>query len=199
MAPRSTRILIGESSVWQASTGNDRSESTSHNLSNSSPRRAVSDVSSHPPTFLQNRNASAMSSYSNKSIKRLSNFVRTTSVSNSRPAAPKFGSKQDIWMVSFTDVTLRCQRVGSTDIPDGFAGALEGGGKIGKIKRKGRERNLYKFLKIERWESKQASDSILRRSRARESSYESLGRKAGSILETTELDSEDGESMMRYE
>lgn len=54
----------------------------------------------------------------------------------------------DLWLVVFSDVTIRCQRTGVTDIPGGFSRDKEKQGKQGQTKRKGRLRNLYRFIKV---------------------------------------------------
>lgn len=65
--------------------------------------------------------------------------------------SPKPFSSADQWFVRFTDVTVRCHRTGQTDIPGGFSRQKERQGKQGKVK-KGKLRNLYRFVRIERWE-----------------------------------------------
>jgi len=71
-------------------------------------------------------------------------------------SAPKPFSSGDHWFIRFTDVTVRCQRTGQTDIPGGFSRHKERQGKQGKLK-KGKLRNLYRFVRIERWEMRDAS------------------------------------------
>lgn len=44
--------------------------------------------------------------------------------------------------VHFSDVVIRCQRTGMTDIPGGFSRDKEKLGKQGKVKKRGKTRNL---------------------------------------------------------
>ncbi|KZT60401.1 Dbl homology domain-containing protein [Calocera cornea HHB12733] len=80
-------------------------------------------------------------------------------------SAPAMGSKKDLWLVTFNDVALRCQRTGVTTLPLALAQGLGPGGKStsatelakGKFGTTGRKanhtkpRNLYKFIKVETW------------------------------------------------
>ncbi|CAE7113719.1 unnamed protein product [Rhizoctonia solani] len=68
-------------------------------------------------------------------------------------------SKKDLWLVSFNDVVLRCQRTGVTTMPlvSGSTGdklpAANGSGKSATVGRRTqvKPRNLYKFIGIETW------------------------------------------------
>ncbi|CAE6478409.1 unnamed protein product [Rhizoctonia solani] len=66
--------------------------------------------------------------------------------------------KKDLWLVSFNDVVLRCQRTGVTTMPlvSGSPGdrlPSSNGGKSATVGRRTqvRPRNMYKFIKIETW------------------------------------------------
>ncbi|CUA72268.1 RhoGEF domain-containing protein gxcJ [Dictyostelium discoideum] [Rhizoctonia solani] len=68
--------------------------------------------------------------------------------------------KKDLWLVSFNDVVLRCQRTGVTTMPlvSGSTAdklpATNGSGKGATVGRRAqvvKPRNLYKFIKIETW------------------------------------------------
>ncbi|VDB82823.1 unnamed protein product [Peniophora sp. CBMAI 1063] len=76
------------------------------------------------------------------------------------------GAKKDLWLVVFNDVTLRCQRTGTTSLPLGSAHSgsssransmpeLQGGkskfASAGRRASHARPRNLYKFVKVESW------------------------------------------------
>lgn len=76
------------------------------------------------------------------------------------------GGKKDLWLVVFNDVTLQCQRTGTTSLPLGSAHAgsssransmpeLQGGkskfASAGRRTSHARPRNLYKFVKVESW------------------------------------------------
>lgn len=190
MAPRSTRVLISETSVWDP-PATPMSSSTS-----TVSRRAVSDVASHPPVGLtsSHRNVSALSSHSNRSIRRLSELVRSASTASTEKA-PGLGSKRDLWIIRFSDVTIRCARVGTTDIPGGFARSKETG--KGKIKKKGKQRNLYRFLRVEKWDHDPGGRQRMENG---DSARMRLGGDDSSIRETSDEEEDefdDAESRMR--
>ncbi|QRV86077.1 RhoGEF domain protein [Ceratobasidium sp. AG-Ba] len=98
--------------------------------------------------------SSATPSPAPKNVKGKTSFKRFSDVLQPSNA------KKDLWLVTFNDVVLRCQRVGTTTLPLVSGGAKlpdAAGGKGDKYatntKRAAqtRPRNLYKFLKIETW------------------------------------------------
>jgi hypothetical protein len=129
MGPRSDRLLMEETQVWTP-PGN---------------RRTFSDAgrsSVTPDGQLKEK----------RSIHRLSDLM---SSDNKQPA---LGSKRDIWLVVFSDVVIRCQRTGVTDLPMGSLGF--GTGRDKSKWKKGirpRQRNLYKFVKVEKREMYRAA------------------------------------------
>lgn len=100
--------------------------------------------------------SSSPSSASFKPRRSVSDAGGRSSRGDKAASSPKPFSSSDHWFVRFTDVTVRCQRTGQTDIPGGFSRQKERQGKQGKLK-KGKLRNLYKFVRIERWEMRDAS------------------------------------------
>ncbi|KAG8918643.1 hypothetical protein FRC02_002196 [Tulasnella sp. 418] len=84
-------------------------------------------------------------------FKRLSEVLPGGSASGSSLSS----SKNDLWLVAFNDVVLRCQRVGTTSLP--FGVSAKEGKERGKFATSGRRssqtkpRNLYKFVQIETW------------------------------------------------
>ena len=120
MAPRSTRILLDETPVHPTGTN---------------PRRAISESTpphSHKASTVSSASPQLASIASKKSTKRLSDLM---------PRNGDHGAKTD-WFVVFSDVTIRCAKVGQTDIPGGFSREKEKQGKQGKTKKKGKTRNL---------------------------------------------------------
>lgn len=93
-----------------------------------------------------------------KKTKRLSDQTagsRGNSGGSKEQKMPSVGSKRDCWLVTFTDVVIRCQRVGVTHLPIGF-----GSTPLNKAKANSKSkihldakntRNLYKFQKIDHW------------------------------------------------
>ncbi|KAA1074053.1 hypothetical protein PGT21_011997 [Puccinia graminis f. sp. tritici] len=146
MVPQSDRLLMSEESVWQPVPGKEKR--TLSDVAEGS--RAVSPISSRnllSPTGKKEKTTIDRLRIlkGQKSFRRLSDMVGTES------KQPTLGSKRDVWLVVFSDVVLRCQRVGVTRMSTSYPSWLKEKQK-GKRLLPGQERNLYKFLKIERWE-----------------------------------------------
>ncbi|PWN39640.1 hypothetical protein IE81DRAFT_317703 [Ceraceosorus guamensis] len=62
---------------------------------------------------------------SKRSYRRLSDFL---SADDKATKAPSMGSKRDVWVVKFSDVELKCQRVGVTALPMNSTTALRPSG-----------------------------------------------------------------------
>lgn len=58
---------------------------------------------------------------SKRSYRRLSDFLSTDDKSSK---APSMGSKNDLWIIRFSDVEIKCQRVGVTALPMASSAAL---------------------------------------------------------------------------
>ena len=105
--------------------------------------------------------AQAAAASKKKTMRRLSDMTgigHHHDGSEKKKKQPSVGSKRDVWLVSFTDVVIRCQRVGVTKLPlqnsVGIAGQSNSPGKENyrrTILLTNKERNLYKFLKIDHW------------------------------------------------
>ena len=135
MIPRTNRILISEKAMWAA-----------HAPGISAARRTFSDPGGDLET---SGDAQADAAYTRKSLRRLSDLVGGESNKRKQLKTPSIGSKRDVWQIAFTDVMIRCQRVGVTKLPLGTA-------QLARVNQKGvsimaRERNLYKFLKVDHW------------------------------------------------
>lgn len=126
MLPKSDRLLVEEAPLYEVAT-----------------RRAVSDVA-HKATA-GTSTTSPRTVKTQKSTRRLSDIL---SASTSKDKEVKLGSKRDLWLVQFSDVVLRCQRTGMTQVPRTTTAT--------KAKRAtaAKQRNLYKFDRVERWEMK---------------------------------------------
>lgn len=91
-----------------------------------------------------------------RTTRRLSDFMSSDHPKEVKP--PSLGSKRDIWLIHLTDVVVRCQRTGVTQLPIGsfFQSA--------DSKRKGtkedKKRNLYRFLQVEKWETRDMRTSL---------------------------------------
>lgn len=143
MAPRSSRTVVEEIPIWHTTTA----QSPDPPYASSNPRRTVSDAAARPLKASGGRQSSNPV-VAKRPAKRLSDLLPR----DDKP--PSVGSKRDLWLIVFSDVTIRCQRIGETEVPGSFSREKEKQGKQGKVK-KGRRRNLYRFLKIERWEMRQ--------------------------------------------
>lgn len=112
---------------------------------------------SRTPTKMSGSPAKAV--HQKSSFRRLSDAL----VPGGSSSNPTMGGKKDIWLVTFNDVVLRCQRTGTTTLPlasapaSGIAGRthslpeLQGKNKYATVGRRTittKPRNLYKFLKV---------------------------------------------------
>ncbi|KAI0050935.1 Dbl homology domain-containing protein [Auriscalpium vulgare] len=104
-----------------------------------------------------------------KAVKGKSSFKR---FSDALQSSNGVGGKKDLWLVVFNDVTLRCQRTGTTSLPLGSSHAsranslpeLQGKSKYATTGRRNthlKPRNLYKFLKIESWNTTQPREGVV--------------------------------------
>lgn len=190
MAPRSSRIVLEETSVWQPTTSIPSSLPPN---ASPNPRRATSDAASRKtrPT----PSTSPTLDQKNRSInRRMSAFVTRDHKS------PTMGSKKDIWMIVFSDVTIRCQRTGTTDIPGAFSRdkAKQKQEKVGRVKKRGRTRNLYKFLRVERWEMKDLTGRAVGLDGVERVEQGFRGARETSSEDEEEDDNADAESRMRW-
>ncbi|KAG8733195.1 hypothetical protein FRC12_018955 [Ceratobasidium sp. 428] len=122
-----------------------------------------------PPSAATNPSPTPKNIKGKSSFKRFSDVLQPGSSSG-------VGGKKDLWLVSFNDVVLRCQRVGTTTLP------LVSGSNTTKLPDKpdkstagrraaqNRPRNMYKFIRIETWAIGES------RSRAGIVSMEDIGR-----------------------
>lgn len=94
-----------------------------------------------------------------KNIKGKSSFRRLSDVLQPGGNPSGVGGKKDLWLVTFNDVVLRCQRTGVTTMPLVSGGTGEklpstGVGKTATVGRRATQvkpRNMYKFIRIETW------------------------------------------------
>lgn len=153
LSPRADRLLVSEAAMWSLSTTGDSAVAAGRRTFSDASRR-VDDNQIHSAT-----------SSKNKAVRRLSDMTgiggghHQNDGSEKKKKQPSIGSKRDVWLVTFTDVVIRCQRVGVTNLP--MQSSLSGGPGYSPISNKenhrrtvllsARERNLYKFQKVDRW------------------------------------------------
>ncbi|BGP21200.1 DH domain containing protein [Rhodotorula toruloides] len=78
-----------------------------------------------------------------------------------RLSAPTVRRGKTEWLIRFTDVVIRAEKTGETDIPGSFSRQKEKKGKQGKPRRTGKLRNTYRFVSVERWEPREMADLAL--------------------------------------
>lgn len=149
LSPRSDRLLVSEAAMWSSSM-------TGHSAV-AAGRRTFSDAS----RTIDPAQAEAAAASKKKTMRRLSDMTgigHHHDGSEKKKKQPSVGSKRDVWLVSFTDVVIRCQRVGVTKLP--MQNSLGSGGHVDSTGKENyrriilltnKERNLYKFLKIDHW------------------------------------------------
>ncbi|KDN36359.1 hypothetical protein K437DRAFT_56995 [Tilletiaria anomala UBC 951] len=185
LKPRGDRFLIEEKPLYDEAPKralSENSPSVPHSNSNGSMRPSgstgnasdseVAELTSPAQRSLRD------SLRSKRSYRRLSDFL-ATDPKQQKSKAPNMGSKKDIWIVKFSDVELRCQRVGVTALPmassvairpTGPAQSLDGAADFGSLASSAKDskdrlkalrnttlraktRNLYKFIAIQSWKA----------------------------------------------
>ena len=110
LRPRADRLLIEEYALYDESPRRALSESApieGRNSSDSAPNvRGTGAAASATPGL-------RAAIKSKRSYRRLSDFLTNDTATKT----PSMGSKRDVWIVRFSDVELRCQRVGVTALP----------------------------------------------------------------------------------
>lgn len=138
MRPKADRMLIEERAMYQEnprralSESNDRKGGAPNTSSSGASPDAMVNTAMSTPLGVGSGNLRA-SIRSKRSYRRLSDLltlgpsVGPQGDEGSHVAwtkAPNMGSKRDIWLVRFSDVELRCQRVGMTALPMVSSAAL---------------------------------------------------------------------------
>lgn len=131
---------------------------------------AASDATTPPSAGSKatNNSSSTPPSSKTKTVNNKSSFRRFSDVlqPGGTSANPTLGGKKDLWLVSFNDVVLRCQRTGTTTLPLATSTPAASGSTTGRthslpeLQSKGKyntvgrrsvqtkPRNMYKFLKV---------------------------------------------------
>lgn len=120
LKPKRDRILIEERALYEENPRRAISESNEGNseaATNGSKGTSVG-LSSHNAAAASSSAVSLRAALKNKrSYRRLSDFLTVEDRPNQSTKAPNMGSKKDLWLVRFSDVELKCQRVGVTALP----------------------------------------------------------------------------------
>ncbi|GAA5989409.1 hypothetical protein JCM11641_004820 [Rhodosporidiobolus odoratus] len=86
---------------------------------------------------------------------------RRSSIGRKEGKKDKGRNEAEDWLIQFTDVVVRVQKVGQTNIPGSFSREKEKQGKQGKTRKTGKLRNTYRFIRVDRWELHNGSDTGL--------------------------------------
>jgi hypothetical protein len=108
-----------------------------------------------PPVTSSSLQYSSSAGANSKAVKQKSSLKRLSDVL--QPAS--MGGKKDLWLVTFNDVVLRCQRTGTTSLPlatstntrTNSMPELQARGKYATTGRRNshtKPRNMYKFVKV---------------------------------------------------
>jgi hypothetical protein len=126
LRPKTDRILIEELPMYEENPRRAVSESNDPSLtmgkaSHNDSEEIVGNTAMSTPLGVGSGNVRA-SVRNKRSYRRLSDLLTVSTSgavgnSNKLTKAPNMGSKRDVWIVRFSDVELRCQRVGVTALP----------------------------------------------------------------------------------
>ncbi|KAN0062196.1 hypothetical protein ACQY0O_005376 [Thecaphora frezii] len=133
LRPRADRTLIEEKALYDESQRRTVSESAPKelggNLTDTSDHEGPSGSGAETPSKLTLNRWSASPGLraalrSKRSYRRLSDFLSAEEKNGPATKAPSMGSKKDLWLVRFSDVEIKCQRVGVTALPMVSSAAL---------------------------------------------------------------------------
>ncbi|TKY87800.1 hypothetical protein EX895_003381 [Sporisorium graminicola] len=183
-APKDGNTYISDSEGGESGTESSRPSSNHRNSSNQPGLRAA----------LRNK----------RSYRRLSDFLSSEGAGSGSSKAPTMGSKKDLWLVRFSDVEIKCQRIGVTALPmvstaalrnvddaaeceasDFAARSKDSRERLKALRNttlRAKTRNLYKFISVVAW----------RNAAAREMSAGKDGYVDG-LPTSHEVDEEDGD------
>ena len=133
LRPRPDRVLIEEKALYDENARRTMSESApkdggnTRDASDNEGAGSGSELASGPKMGSNKWNSSPglkAALRSKRSYRRLSDFLSSEDKGSSPSKAPNMGSKKDLWLVRFSDVEIKCQRVGVTALPMVSSAAL---------------------------------------------------------------------------
>ena len=184
LRPRPDRILIEETALYDEHARRALSESAPKDgradmyFSDSEGGESSTESSRHRsgPRNSSNQSGLRAALRSKRSYRRLSDFVTSEEARSSMSKAPAMGSKKDLWLIRFSDVEIKCQRIGVTALPmvstaalrntdDGVELGQDGVADFSTRSKDSRERlkalrnttlraktrNLYKYVSVVAW------------------------------------------------
>lgn len=137
MMLRAERLLVSEVAMWST---------TSAGIA--AARRTFSDAGRDLKSIEE---VQAESKKEKHASRRLSDFVAGQAEKQKQKKQPNIGSKRDVWLITFTDVVIRCKRVGVTKLPMGLQHYSVKDDSKKYISLSRQQRNLYKFIKVDHW------------------------------------------------
>lgn len=152
MFPKSDRLLMSEESVWKPVPGKEKRTLSDAAEGSRSSTPTPTAPETHPAPTPMSKKDHKSTADRLRILKGQKSFRRLSDMIGSEGKEPTMGSKRDVWLVVFSDVILRCQRVGVTRMSTSTFSSSSKDKKKARRSLPGRERNLYKFIKIERWE-----------------------------------------------
>ncbi|SPO44702.1 uncharacterized protein PSANT_02388 [Moesziomyces antarcticus] len=125
LRPRPDRVLIEECALYDESARRTLSESapkdgrSDANASDSEGAESGSEGSGLRSGRRGNSSQSGLRAAlrNKRSYRRLSDFLSAEQGGGGSSKAPTMGSKKDLWLVRFSDVEIKCQRIGVTALP----------------------------------------------------------------------------------
>ncbi len=178
LKPRPDRTLIDERPLWEQESSRALSESARIAAQVREDSGAVSDSEAVSGNTLRN------ALRAKRSIRRLSDYI---SGDASPSKTPSVGGKKDIWLIRFSDVDIRCRRVGVTSLPMVSSAVLQptvdsqaededtydAAGALAKREKESKERlkalrnttlraktrNLYSFIAVQSWRASEKTAS----------------------------------------
>ncbi|EST05826.2 Dbl homology (DH) domain protein [Kalmanozyma brasiliensis GHG001] len=187
LRPRPDRVLIEEKALYDERARRTLSESApADDAAASDSELVVSGTESTDQRGKRWRSSKQLDLRATlrdkRSYRRLSDFLSSDDAASSATKAPAIGSKKDLWLVRFSDVELKCQRIGVTALPMVSSAVLRDGDQavereandLAARSKEGRERlkalrsttlraktrNLYKFISVVAWRNAAARSVV---------------------------------------
>ncbi|GAC98750.1 ROM1/2 protein [Pseudozyma hubeiensis SY62] len=189
LRPRTDRVLIEEQALYDVNARRTLSESApkegdaNTHASDSEGMDSGTESANQSGGWRSSSNQSGLRAAlrNKRSYRRLSDFLSSDDVAHTSSKAPTMGSKKDVWLVRFSDVEIKCQRIGVTTLPmvskaalrtadfadeqeasDFTARSKESRGRLKALRNttlRAKTRNLYKFLSVVAWRTATARET----------------------------------------
>ncbi len=187
LRPRSDRVLIEEKALYDEQARRTLSESApkdgngdtyvSDSEGGESGTEGTGEAGSRGGGRRNSSNQAGLRAAlrNKRSYRRLSDFLSSEAPSGGSTKAPAMGTKKDLWIVRFSDVEIKCQRIGVTALPmvstaalrdiDGLdqdetsdfsARSKDSRERLKALRNttlRAKTRNLYKFVSVVAWRS----------------------------------------------